>query len=520
MNLSGSSSSAGALAHNPDLDPGSRLSGKPAPDFTLSDQSGQPVSLDSYRGKVVMLAFNDSECTTICPLTTTAMLDAKRMLGRAGSQVQLLGVDADPKATSIQDVLSYSQLHGMLGRWRFLTGSLAQLKHVWREYGVQAAVERGLISHTPALFMIDPQGRLRKLYLTQQSYSAVPQLGQLLAKEASRLLPNHPRVQLESPLHADPHDHARHQRHPAHDTGKQASSGSGGSPRLFLFFATWDQEVTSLGGHLDALDHYQATAAAPGAKLPRLSAIDEGSVEPSASALGHFLAQLPSPLSYPVAIDHSGRVADGYQVQGQPWFVLTSPAGQILWYWNIDTQGWPTQTKLTADIRTALARAPKVPATAAAAQQQLQGSPAPLAALHDQAGQLLGSQTALSARIHALHGYPIVLNAWASWCQPCVQEFKLFAAASATYGRHVAFIGANTDDTAGDARAFLKQHPVSYPSYQVSTSQLHNVVGGGLEGLPTTIYINPAGKVIYVHTGEYASQGTLDADIQQYATNG
>jgi cytochrome oxidase Cu insertion factor (SCO1/SenC/PrrC family)/thiol-disulfide isomerase/thioredoxin len=520
VNLSGSSSSAGALAHNPDLDPGSRLSGKPAPNFTLSDQSGQPVSLDSYRGKVVMLAFNDSECTTICPLTTTAMLDAKRILGRAGSQVQLLGVDADPKATSIQDVLSYSQLHGMLGHWRFLTGSLAQLKHVWREYGVQAAVERGLISHTPALFIIDPQGRLRKLYLTQQSYSAVPQLGQLLAKETSRLLPNHPRVHSNLPYTPIPTITPTTDATLPTTTGKKLRLGPSSSPRLFLFFATWDQEVTSLGGHLDALNRYQARAAAPGTKLPRLSAIDEGSVEPSTSALGHFLARLPSPLSYPVAVDRSGRVADGYQVQGQPWFDLISPAGQILWYWNIDTQGWPTQTKLTADIRTALARAPKVGATQAAAQRQLQGSPAPLAALHAQAGQLLGSQAALSARIHALHGYPIVLNAWASWCQPCAQEFKLFAAASTTYGRQVAFIGANTDDTADDARAFLKQHPVSYPSYQVSTSQLHNVIAGSLEGLPTTVYINPAGKVTYVHTGEYASQGTLDADIEQHANNG
>ncbi len=520
VNLSGSSSSASALAHNPELDPGSQLSGKPAPDFTLSDQSGQPVSLDSYRGKVVMLAFNDSECTTICPLTTTAMLDAKRMLGRAGSQVQLLGVDADPKATSIQDVLSYSQLHGMLGHWRFLTGSLAQLKQVWREYGVQAAVERGLISHTPALFIIDPEGRLRQLYLTQQSYSAVPQLGQLLAREASRLLPNHPDVHSDLPYTVVPTITPADNATLPTTTGKPLHLGPGGSPRLFLFFATWDQEVTSLGGHLDALDRYQSAAAAPRAKLPRLTAIDEGSVEASANALGRFLAQLPSPVSFPVAIDHSGRVADGYQVQGQPWFVLTSPAGQILWYWNIDTQGWPTQTKLIADIRAALAGAPRAPATPAAVQQQLRGSPAPLAALHDQAGLLLGSQTALTARIHALHGYPIVLNAWASWCQPCAQEFKLFAAASATDGRRVAFIGANTDDTASNARAFLKQHPVSYPSYQVSTGQLHNVVGGGLEGLPTTIYISPAGKVVYVHTGEYASQGTLDADIQQYANGG
>ena len=82
-----------------------RRSPAPAPDFTLGDQFGQPVSLHSFRGKVVILAFNDSECTTICPLTTTAMLDAKAMLGAAGSRVQLLGVDANPKATSVEDVL-------------------------------------------------------------------------------------------------------------------------------------------------------------------------------------------------------------------------------------------------------------------------------------------------------------------------------------------------------------------------------------------------------------------------------
>ena len=76
--LTGSSSSAGsALESNPNLDPGTLLS-RPAPDFTLTDQFGRRVSLRSFRGQVVILAFNDSECTTVCPLTTTAMLDAKR----------------------------------------------------------------------------------------------------------------------------------------------------------------------------------------------------------------------------------------------------------------------------------------------------------------------------------------------------------------------------------------------------------------------------------------------------------
>ncbi len=129
-----------ALAYNPYLDPGTPLTGA-APDFTLSDQFGQPVSLHSFRGKVVILAFNDSECTTVCPLTTSAMLDAKAMLGRAGSRVQLLGIDANPASISLEDVWSYSELHGMLHAWHFLTGSLPQLKRVWKQYAVEAAID-------------------------------------------------------------------------------------------------------------------------------------------------------------------------------------------------------------------------------------------------------------------------------------------------------------------------------------------------------------------------------------------
>src|SRR5438067_515276 len=102
-----------ALAGNPNVDPGTRLSG-PAPDFTLTNQFGRPVSMHSFRGKVVLLAFNDSECTTICPLTTTAMVNATGLLGAAGKDVALLGVDANPDATSISSVRAYSRAHEML----------------------------------------------------------------------------------------------------------------------------------------------------------------------------------------------------------------------------------------------------------------------------------------------------------------------------------------------------------------------------------------------------------------------
>lgn len=499
-----------ALATNAVLDPGTTVSG-PAPDFTLADQFGRRVSLRAFRGRVVILAFNDSECTTVCPLTTTAMVDARKMLGSAGSHVELLGVEANPTATSIRDVRAYSRLHGMLQQWHFLTGSLSQLKRVWKAYGIAVQVVQGQIDHTPALFVINPKGRLEKVYLTQMSYASVGQLAQIIAREASRLLPGHP------PVHSSlsyaqvpslaPSSHVSLPR----SGGGRAALGPG-APHLEMFFATWVRESFNLAAQLEELDRYESVALAD--HLPCVTAVDEGSVEPSAQALPRFLRSLPRPLSYPVAVDAGGRVADGYEVQDEPWFEVTSRSGHILWYYDASTQGPISVATLVKDVRAALSAPPKTPAV----NPDILAGAGQLAAVHAQAGQLLGSEAALIARIRALHGYPVVINAWASWCTPCREEFSLFASADARYGHRVAFLGVDTDDDATDGRSFLTKHPVGYPSYQAASAQLGPLAA--IEGLPTTIFINRAGRVVSVHTGQYDTQGTLDEDIDTYALGG
>lgn len=157
------------------------------------------------------------------------------------------------------------------------------------------------------------------------------------------------------------------------------------------------------------------------------------------------------------------------------------------------------------------------PPTVADARSQLRGSPNALSALHAQAARLLdGGTPALSARLRALRGHPIVLNAWASWCDPCRQEFPYLAIAAARYGKQVAFVGADVSDTASGARAFLASHPVSYPSYGVPLDALAPLKTYPT-GPPQTIFLNARGKVVFVHDGQYQSLASLENDIGHYS---
>ncbi|MDE3131924.1 MAG: SCO family protein, partial [Acidobacteriota bacterium] len=340
------------LAFSASLDPGTPLPHETAPNFTLTDQFDRRVTLSSFRGKVVLLAFNDSECTTICPLTTTAMVEARRMLGPARSQVALLGVNANPKATSVQDVRSYSELHGMTHAWAFTTGSFKQLNAVWQAYHVGVQIRAGQIDHTPALFVISRRGKLERLFLTPSSYSSITQEAQIVARAVSRLLPGHPPVHSRlSYRQIKTTTPTQHVRLPLVGGRGRLTLGPG-SARLLVFFATWDQETMNLKAHLDALNGYASRAKA--GKLPQLVAVDEGSVEPNAAALAQLLAQLRTPLTYPVAIDRSGRLADGYGVQDEPWLVLVSRTGNVLWYQDVSTSGWLDSSALIGQVRAAL----------------------------------------------------------------------------------------------------------------------------------------------------------------------
>lgn len=146
----------------------------------------------------------------------------------------------------------------------------------------------------------------------------------------------------------------------------------------------------------------------------------------------------------------------------------------------------------------------------------LAGSPAPLAALHRQANELLpGGTGAYEKRIAALRGYPVVVNVWASWCGPCRFEFPSLQDLSARYGKRVAFLGVNSEDSEDAAATFLGEDPVPYPSFSDPGGEIHDSLEA--RGFPATAFYGRDGELLFIKDGQYADRGALEEDIRRYA---
>ncbi len=147
----------------------------------------------------------------------------------------------------------------------------------------------------------------------------------------------------------------------------------------------------------------------------------------------------------------------------------------------------------------------------------LAGSPPPLAALYKQGNDLLeGGQEAFEGRLAQLRGYPVVANVWASWCVPCRQEFPVLQKLSARYGKKVAFVGINSEDSDDAAATFLREMPVPYPSYTDPDKSLAESLGVHV-GFPDTAFYDRQGKLVYLKQGPYRDDAELEADVRRYA---
>ena len=105
-----------------------------APELALSGSDGKELSLDRYRGKVVMLGFGFTSCPDVCPTTLATLAGARKKLGADAEGVQVVYVTVDPERDDAERLRTYlrdvrSQLHRRHGHRRAARRRARELRH-------------------------------------------------------------------------------------------------------------------------------------------------------------------------------------------------------------------------------------------------------------------------------------------------------------------------------------------------------------------------------------------------------
>jgi cytochrome c biogenesis protein CcmG/thiol:disulfide interchange protein DsbE len=98
-----------------------------------------------------------------------------------------------------------------------------------------------------------------------------------------------------------------------------------------------------------------------------------------------------------------------------------------------------------------------------------------------------------------LHGKPVLVNVWASWCGPCTKEAPELAGLARDYRGRVQFVGVDIQDQSSSARAFVQKYGWTYPSVADPTGAVRD--GLGFIGQPVTVIYDRTGTQVFLQAG-------------------
>ncbi|HEY0953178.1 MAG TPA: SCO family protein [Roseateles sp.] len=156
-----------ALASTPRLKAGVFEPAQAAPEFALKGSDGAALNLARFKGRLVMLVFGFTLCPEVCPTTLATLAQARKDLGPAASDVQVVYVTVDPERDDIDRIRQYLAAFDK----SFIGGTETpeKLAAMRKRYGVVAqkipkpqANAYGM-NHSTSVFLIDRAGRLKAM---------------------------------------------------------------------------------------------------------------------------------------------------------------------------------------------------------------------------------------------------------------------------------------------------------------------------------------------------------------------
>jgi protein SCO1/2 len=147
------------------------ITNRKAPNFTLRDADDRHVSLDDFRGKVVVLDFIYASCPDVCPVQSGKIAEIQEMINQTPMRdlVQFISITTDPARDTPRVMKEYARAHGLDPvNWTFLTGAgddPAETRKIAESYGLKFTLVDGRYQvHGVVTHLIDKSGYLRARY--------------------------------------------------------------------------------------------------------------------------------------------------------------------------------------------------------------------------------------------------------------------------------------------------------------------------------------------------------------------
>jgi protein SCO1/2 len=132
------------------------------PPFALQDDEGRVVRAEELRGKALAVTFLDTRCTEACPVIAAQLGQAIRALDDDRSDVEAVAISVDPVGDTPARIDAFIRRYRAKGTLRYLDGTVADLRPVWKGFAVAAAYDTGNPNmHSAPVRVYDRKGRWR-----------------------------------------------------------------------------------------------------------------------------------------------------------------------------------------------------------------------------------------------------------------------------------------------------------------------------------------------------------------------